>query len=488
MVGAASMRGARGLTIVNGKKGTPMETRQKEKTRPAQARRTPYLRGVLAALLALMLFALPACNSVPAANETPQATQQTTNTEQASQNTDPTHQPDTLKFIKMLDENPDLKALFEKALAKGVEINPDRVTNPAQNLEEYYSFLDWSALCMPWNIMYNKEHPTLMDSIDQSLNYFYFILDIPLEELADDGLYYNSLEYEPRVSAWMNEYTKNWGAYLSTKESWNDQYYWRAFADPEYGLQKGWYESKENWKSFNDFFARHLKDPSVRPIAAPDDDSVIASPADSVTQGVWQIDGSSNILNADRQQDGPSSEVVIKSKGFNSVPQLLQGSKHAEDFANGTLTHTFLNVQDYHRYHFPVSGEIVEMKHIPAAVNIGGLTAWDPEAKKYQLYSEQPTWESIETRAYVIVKTEKYGLVACMPVGMSQVSSVNFTDGLKVGDKVKKGDELGYFLFGGSDFVLIFQKDVQFDLTVPKDDGGYAHVLMGEEYGRLSTR
>jgi phosphatidylserine decarboxylase precursor len=448
----------------------------------------PWLRAVLAGLLAFALFALPACNPAPTAGTAPQETQQAPGTEQVSHGTDAVHQPDTLAFIKMLDENPDLKALFEKAIAKGVEINPDRVTNPAQNLEEYYSFLDWSTLCLPWNIMYNKEHPTLMDAIDQSLNYFYFILDIPLEELADQGLYYNSLEYEPRVSAWMNVYTENWGKFLSTKESWNDQYYWRAWADPEYGLQKGWYEPKENWHSFNDFFARRLSDPSARPIAAPDDDSVVASPADSVTQGVWQIDENSNILNADRQQDGPDSEVVIKSKGFNSVPQLLKDSAHAEDFANGTLTHTFLNVQDYHRYHFPVSGEVVEMKHIPAAVNIGGLTAWDPAVKKYQLYSEQPTWESIETRAYVIVKTEKYGLVACMPVGMSQISSVNFTDGLKVGDKVKKGDELGYFLFGGSDFVLIFQKDVKFDLTAPKEGEGYAHILMGEEYGRLSAR
>jgi phosphatidylserine decarboxylase len=388
----------------------------------------------------------------------------------------------------MLEENPDLKTLFEKAIAKGVEINPDRTTNPAQTLEEYYSFLDWATLCMPWNILYNPSYPSLLDSIDQSLNYFYFILDIPLDDLADDGLYYNSLEYEPRVSKWMVQYTKNWGNFLSTKESWTDQYYWRAFADPEYGLQANWYEPRENWHSFNDFFARKLVDPSARPIASPDDNSVVSSPADSVAQGVWRIDENSNMVGAENQQDGPDSTVVIKSKGFNSVPQLLEGSKHANDFAGGTLTHTFLNVQDYHRYHFPVSGEVVEMKHVPAAVNIGGLTAWDPAAKKYQLYSEEPTWESIETRAYVIIDTEEYGLVAAMPVGMSQVSSVNFTDGLEVGDTVKKGDELGYFLFGGSDFVLIFQEGIDFSLTIPKDaDGYYQHVLMGESFGKLSV-
>jgi phosphatidylserine decarboxylase/predicted small lipoprotein YifL len=470
------------------KKGKSMKRTEERTTKIVRKKNVFCLRGLLALLLAFALFSLPACGQQVPIEQAAQNTSQSTSDQsaQVQASDDAAHHADTLRFIEMLDKNPDLKALFEKAIAKGVTINPDRNTNPAQSLEEYYSFLDWATMCMPWNIIYNEQYPSLMDSIDQSLNYFYFILDIPLEELEGGGLYYNSLEYEPRVSNWMVEYTKNWGNFLSTRASWTDQFYWRAYADPEYGLQNNWYESRDNWHSFNDFFARHLKDPSVRPIAAPGDNSVVASPADSVSQGVWKVDENSNIVGAQNQQNSPDSSVIIKSKGFNSVPQLLKDSAYANDFAGGTLTHTFLNVQDYHRYHFPVAGEVVDMGHIPAAVNIGGLTAWDPAAKKYQLYSEEPTWESIETRAYVIVKTEEYGLVACMPVGMSQVSSVNFTDGLKVGDVVKKGDELGYFLFGGSDFILIFQDGVTFDLTVPIDGAGYAHVLMGEEYGKLS--
>ncbi|MDR3359232.1 MAG: phosphatidylserine decarboxylase, partial [Bifidobacteriaceae bacterium] len=144
-------------------------------------------------------------------------------------------------------------------------------------------------------------------------------------------------------------------------------------------LQKDWYESKDNWHSFNDFFARRLEDPSARPIAAPDDAAVVAAPADSVAQGLWKVDAESNILGAENQQTGPDSSVVIKSKAFNSV---------------------------------------------------------------------------------------------------------NFSDGVEVGDTVKKGDELGYFLFGGPDFILIFQEGVAFDITVPTAaDGSYEHVLMGEGCG-----
>ncbi len=58
-----------------------------------------------------------------------------------------------------------------------------------------------------------------------------------------------------------------------------------------------------------------------------------------------------------------------------------------------------------------------------------------------------------------------------------------------MGNVVKKGDMLGYFLFGGSDFVLLFQSNVDFKLTVPREiDGTYKHVLMGEEYGKLTMK
>jgi len=59
------------------------------------------------------------------------------------------------------------------------------------------------------------------------------------------------------------------------------------------------------------------------------------------------------------------------------------------------------------------------------------------------------------------------------------VSSVNFEGNVRPGIIHKKGDMLGNFLFGGSDFVILFQKKAGFEMTTPKDK----HVLMGEEYG-----
>jgi phosphatidylserine decarboxylase len=63
---------------------------------------------------------------------------------------------------------------------------------------------------------------------------------------------------------------------------------------------------------------------------------------------------------------------------------------------------------------------------------------------------------------------------------------VNFESTLKEGVRVRKGDMLGHFLFGGSDFVMVFQAGYDFTLDSPRNDNqGYSHLLMGERLGRL---
>ena len=70
-----------------------------------------------------------------------------------------------------------------------------------------------------------------------------------------------------------------------------------------------------------------------------------------------------------------------------------------------------------------------------------------------------------------------------LPIGMSQVCSVNFEKNLKVGDRIKKGDMMGYFLFGGSDFMMIFQQKAKFSMNKPVEKDKYKKLLMGQEYG-----
>ena len=155
-------------------------------------------------------------------------------------------------------------------------------------------------------------------------------------------------------------------------------------------------------------------------------------------------------------------------------------SAYQDSFAGGTLTHTFLDVNDYHRYHFPVDGTILEVRKISGLDAVGGIISWDRDQKKYILWDENPGWQSIETRDCLIMDTE-YGLMAILPIGMSQVSSCNWEDSVYPGAAVKAGDPMGYFLFGGSDIVMIFQEGLTIDLLSRE------HINMGEPYASITT-
>lgn len=388
----------------------------------------------------------------------------------------------TKALIALLDNDPALKSMLESSLQKAKEINPDRNTNPAQNLEEYYEFITWAETTMPWALVRKEEYPNIFDNTFQGLCAFYFLIDQPLLELEGKGLVNNSLQYYEPFASWLVTFSKSWGAYLDTEDSWNQDYYQMALNDPNFGLQHGWYEDPSNWKTFNQFFARYLKSSNVRPIASPDLDSVVVSFADSEPQGVWSIDSTSNLI----VKEG----VPVKSATLKSISSLIgDDSQYKDAFANGTFTHSFLNVNDYHRYHFPLSGTIKEARIIQGINPTGGQLWWDQENNRYAFNPSVKTgWQSVETRGCVILETNDYGLVALLPIGMAAVGSVNFEENVTPGTTVKKGDMLGHFAFGGSDFIMIFQEGVIFTLDVPKqdDDKSYKHILMGERLGLLS--
>ena len=376
------------------------------------------------------------------------------------------HERITQEMIMMLDEDPELKAMMEESIAIASVYNPDQNTNPVQSLETYYDFLDWSATCMPWSI-YDAEKTSLYSRIDQSLNYFYYLLDQPLPELAGKGYYYPCLEYHEPIADWVRQYCSTWGEFLSTPESWNEEYYKIVLDEDDFHMKEGWYADSNEWTSFNDWFSRKLVSPDKRPISEAD----IVAPADSTPQGIWRIDENSQI----------DMGVQLKSVRFYNVRDLIgEGSAYQDAFAGGTLTHTFLDVNDYHRYHFPVGGTVLEVRKINSLDAVGGIISWDPQQKKYLLWDENPGWQSIETRDCLIMDT-KYGLVAILPVGMSQVSSCNWEESVKPGAVFKAGDPMGYFLFGGSDIVMIFQKGVSLELLSEK------HVMMGEPYAEIDS-
>ncbi len=390
---------------------------------------------------------------------------------------DADHQPITLQLIALIENNPEVGELLEASIARAKEANPDPATNPVQSIGDYYDFIDHAVQSLPQDMLAIEGDMTMRERMLQGICYHHFLVSQPLEELEDMGLFSSSLQYHEPFASWMRDFAVAQGEYMSTEDSWSEEVYRAVLADPDFGLQNGWYEDPSNWNTFNRFFSRYLSSPDVRPIASPGDASVIASPADCVPQGVWPISRDSEI-----EVEGG---LTVKVLTYYSIHDLLKSdSEYRDAFAGGALTHVFLNVNDYHRYHFAVGGEVLEKEILTR--NVALEVTWDDEQGIY-VPLDSTGWQFSQTLGYVIVDTGEHGLVALIPMGMAMVSSVNFEDEVAVGNTLEKGDMLGNFLFGGSDFIILFQEGTGFELTAPMDtDSTYAHILMGEELGRLT--
>ena len=411
------------------------------------------------------------------------------------------HSRITNELITLLEAKPELRSMLEHSLALARENNPDKATNPVQCLEDYFAFVDRSASVLPWQL-FRSPGGSIYENCLWGCCYELFLTDQELDELRGRGLWRPSLNYYPPFRDWQTRFMRAAGESYDAPDSWGAETLKEIEASGIFKLDRGWYEAPENWHSFNEFFARRLSSPQTRPVAAPDDDCCVVSPADSRPQGVWQIGGDNRLL--------PRS-VDVKSTIWHSVAELLGDSPFRDSFAGGSFTHTYLDFVDYHRYHFPVGGVVRDVRVYPRE-RAAGLAAWDGERMKYlresgqegyrwrrgsfydscddftaQDWSAVPEWQALEARGCVVVETNSCGLVAVLPVGMSRVSSVNFEPDVKPGAVVRKGDPLGWFLFGGSDIIMLFQRGWTFTVDAPPAAGGmpYEHILACERYGTL---
>jgi len=276
------------------------------------------------------------------------------------------------------------------------------------------------------------------------LCHFYFLVD----QETSKGVLAQDI---PWFSEFLVRFAIDWGSYLDTPESFNDDIL-ESFIkySPQYRVQDSLIDGKpiDPWNSFNDFFSRRLK-PGLRPIDSPDNNSVVTMPADSTYRNKFEIDSDSKI-----------EKIKIKqTHKYGSIEELLESDQYGKSFANGTFVHYFLGPYSYHRFHTPVSGTVKECKALQGAtfleVNISGDRQFDAPDNAENGY------EFLQARGVIIIDTTDspdgdMGIVAVIPVGMCQVSSVHMT--AEVGSYTKKGDEFGHFQFGGSDIILLFQK------------------------------
>lgn len=196
----------------------------------------------------------------------------------------------------------------------------------------------------------------------------------------------------------------------------------------------------ERFKTFNDFFYRELK-PGARPIEGLS--QVVVSPADCRCTTFNSVD--------------EATELWIKGRNF-TLAKLFNGNFNQlentglydpKDCCIGIFR---LAPQDYHRFHSPVKGTIGPIKYIE-----GEYYTVNPMAIRSDLdvYGEN-------VRVIVPIYTQDLGTVIMVAVGAMMVGSTILT--VEEGSVVERGEEVGYFKFGGSTVLLLFEKKyLQFD-------------------------
>jgi len=215
---------------------------------------------------------------------------------------------------------------------------------------------------------------------------------------------------------------------------------------------------EKEFKNFDDFFTRKLKD-DARPVNTGT--NIVVSPADGKILAYADIS---------------NSDFIIKGFRFD-VSSFLENPDLAQKYHDGSLLVIRLSPIDYHRFHFPVSGTLSQNQKIE-----GGYYSVNPLAlrKKTEIFC-------LNKREYTILSNPLFGDVIMAEVGATMVGGIEQT---YKGSSVNKGDEKGYFKFGGSTVVLLFEKsriNIDEDLLINTVKGYETTVKMGERIGSLSV-
>lgn len=207
------------------------------------------------------------------------------------------------------------------------------------------------------------------------------------------------------------------------------------------------------YTSYNDFFSRKIR-PEARPIDM--DPMHLVSPADSKLTVLPVTE---------------TGRFSLKHTQY-TVGSLLKNPTLAAEYVGGWVLIFRLTVDDYHRYCYAFDGEKGENIAIP-----GKLHTVNPIANDFfPIYKEN-------SREYTILQTREFGQVVAMEVGALLVGKIVNHHGTAT---VKRGQEKGYFQFGGSTVVLLLKKDaavIDSDILENSENGIETVVKFGEKIG-----
>ncbi len=218
-------------------------------------------------------------------------------------------------------------------------------------------------------------------------------------------------------------------------------------------------EKKENsYKNFNEFFIREFENGKRSFIK---DENLMPAFCEARYFGHESV--------------GDDTKIPVKGK-FLNARELLGNSKWSDIFKEGPLIIARLCPVDYHRYHYPLEGTTIDSFDIN-----GEYHSVNPLALK-----TKPEIFLINERRASILETEKFGKLAYIEVGAAMVGKI-----VQTHDEDKRhhrGDEKGYFLFGGSTVILLGEKGKwkpSKDIIENTKEGFETYLKLGEEVAVL---
>ena len=269
------------------------------------------------------------------------------------------------------------------------------------------------------------------------------ILDFPMMTRAGLAAF-----LDPRVNAMLKKVLKAWAVFLDSPDScyvlntsatgWLSPEALREIHMDDFIHDSG--APYFGFRSWNDFFIRKFR-PGMRPVVDRGNDNVIVSACESAPFAI------STSVNR-------SESFWIKSQPY-SLTHLLAGL-FVDEFVGGTVYQAFLSAKNYHRWHSPVSGTIRKIHHIEGTYFAEAASEhFDPVGPN----NSQGYIAHTATRSLIFIEgPAPIGLTCVIAIGMAEVSSCIVT--VTENSTVKKGDQLGYFQFGGSTHCLVFRKGV----------------------------
>ena len=223
----------------------------------------------------------------------------------------------------------------------------------------------------------------------------------------------------------------------------------------DYGIDLSQYE-KQEFKSYNDFFTRKIK-PSCRPIDMTPEHLI--APCDSKLRAFP--------INAAR-------DYIIKDAPY-TVSELLGGDSVCEEYIGGLCLIFRLSVDDYHRYCYIDKGTRSGYRKIKGVLYT--VSHVDGLGRNYFKRN---------SRVYTTLHTENFGDVIHVEVGATLVGRIRN----RVATEFNRGDEKGYFEFGGSTIVLLIKKGVvelDEDIVRNSQNGNETQVKIGSKIGKKAT-